>query len=107
MPDYGLYRITFYEGTNNEYYTFTTRECAKTGIDNYLNYRQRRGEKIALSSNLNRWEPEDTPLIRQSFDMNDSFQAARQVKPITLGILLAFETLDNLVMKSFRIQLYY
>lgn len=31
LPDYGLYRITFYEGTNNEYYTFTTRECA-TGI---------------------------------------------------------------------------
>jgi hypothetical protein len=90
MPDYGLYRITFYEGTNNEYYTFTTRECAKTGIDNYLNYRQRCGEKIALSSNLNRWEPEDTPLIRQSFDMNDSFQAARQVKPITLpGLRIA------------------
>jgi integrase len=28
IPDYGLYRITFYEGTNNEYYAFTTRECA-------------------------------------------------------------------------------
>ena len=25
LPNYGLYRITFYEGTNNEYYTFTTR----------------------------------------------------------------------------------
>jgi integrase len=25
-PDYGLYKIMFYEGTNNEYYTFTTRE---------------------------------------------------------------------------------
>jgi integrase len=39
-PDYGLYKVTFYEGTNNEYYNFTTRECAQTGIDNYLLYRQ-------------------------------------------------------------------
>ena len=25
-PKFGLYRITFYEGTNNEYYTFTRRQ---------------------------------------------------------------------------------
>jgi len=42
ISNYGLYRITFYEGTNNEYYTFTTREAAK-GIDTYLQYRQRCG----------------------------------------------------------------
>jgi hypothetical protein len=28
IPQYNLYKIVFYEGTNNEYYTFTTRECA-------------------------------------------------------------------------------
>ena len=48
LPKFGLYRIVFYEGTNNEYYTFTTKECATTGIDTYLQYRQRCGEKISL-----------------------------------------------------------
>ena len=83
LSDYGLYKITFYEGTNNEYYTFTTRECASTGIDNYLNYRQRCGERITFNENLNKWEPEDTPLIRLQFDINDTLQA-RHPKPITL-----------------------
>lgn len=41
LPNYGLYKITFYEGTNNEYYPFTTREDAQTGIDSYLLHRQR------------------------------------------------------------------
>jgi hypothetical protein len=45
LPNYGLYKIIFYEGTNNEYYTFTTREAAQTGIDTYLLYRQRCGKK--------------------------------------------------------------
>jgi integrase len=31
LPDHGLYRITFYDGTNNEYYTFTTAEGAGDG----------------------------------------------------------------------------
>jgi hypothetical protein len=93
LPDYGLYKITFYEGTNNEYYTFTTRECAQTGIDSYLLYRQRCGEKISFDKNLNRWEPDNAPLIRLSFDATDSFQASRQVKPITYhGLRLVLDT---------------
>jgi integrase len=71
----GLYKITFYEGTNNEYYTFTTRECAQTGIDPYLLYRQRCGEKLSFNQKTNRWEPEDAPLIRLTFDATDSFQS--------------------------------
>jgi site-specific recombinase XerD len=82
LPDVGLYKITFYEGTNNEYYSFCTRECASTGIENYLNYRQRCGEKLAFNQSTNSWEPADTPLIRLSFDATDSFQASRQVKKI-------------------------
>jgi hypothetical protein len=78
----GLYKITFYEGTNHEYYTSTTRECAQTGIDSYLLYRQRCGEKLTFNQKTNRWEPEDAPLIRLTFDTTDSFQASRQVKPI-------------------------
>lgn len=65
LPDYGLYRIVFYERTNNEYYTFTTRECTITGIDTYLQYRQRCGEKISFNEHTQKWEPGDTPLIRQ------------------------------------------
>jgi integrase len=90
IPDYGLYKITFYEGTNNEYYSFCTREAAQTGIESYLLYRQRCGEKISFNQDLNRWEPEDTPLIRLSFDGTDSFQASRQVRPIALqGLRMA------------------
>jgi site-specific recombinase XerD len=44
IPDYNLYKIVFYQGTNNEYYTFCTREAATTGIENYLNYRKRLGK---------------------------------------------------------------
>jgi hypothetical protein len=90
ISDNGLYKITFYEGTNNEYYTFCTREAAQTGIDPYLLYRQRCGEKISFNQDLNRWEPEDTPLIRLSFDGTDSFQASRKVRPIALqGLRMA------------------
>jgi hypothetical protein len=83
LPEYGMYKIVFYEGTNNEYYNFCSRECASTGIDNYLLYRQRCGEKIAFNESTNRWEPADTPLIRIQFDMDDVFQV-RNPKPIML-----------------------
>jgi hypothetical protein len=90
IPDCSLYKITLYEGTNNEYYTFCTREAAQTGIDPYLLYRQRCGEKLSFNQDLNRWEPEDAPLIRLTFDANDSFQASRQVRPIALqGLRMA------------------
>ena len=81
------------KGPTMNTYSFTTREAAgKTGIDGYLFYRQRCGEKISFNQSTNRWEPEDTPLIRQSFDMNDSLQAARQVKPISLhGLRMALD----------------
>jgi len=81
IPDYGLYRITFYEGTNNEYYTFTTRA---TGIDTYLQYRQRSGEKISFNSG--KWEPGDIPLIRLQFDVNDILQV-RNPKAMRLNTL--------------------
>lgn len=85
ISNYGLYRITFYEGTNNEYYTFTTREAAATGIDTYLQYRQRCGEKISFNES-GKWEPADSPLIRQQFDVNDILQA-RKPHPLKLSAL--------------------
>lgn len=83
IPEYGIYKIKFYEGTNNEYYTFCTRECANTGIDNYLNFRKRVGEDIRFYESTNRWEPADTPLIRLHFDINDSLQI-RNPQPMKL-----------------------
>jgi hypothetical protein len=83
IPEYGLYKIKFYEGTNNEYYTFTTRECAKTGIDNYLNFRKRSGEDIEFNENANSWEPAYSSLIRLHFDINDSLQI-RHPQPMKL-----------------------
>jgi integrase len=102
IPDYGLYKITLYEGTNNEYYTFCTKEATQTGIDPYLLYRQRCGEKLSFNRDLNRWEPEDTPLIRLSFDGTNSFQASRQVRPIALqGLRMALSL--HLVRSGLRI----
>jgi integrase len=86
IPEYGLYRVTFYENTNNEYYTFSTRECTRTGIDNYLLYRQRCGEKLSFDESTNRWQPEDVPLIRKQFDMNDLLQV-KQPKPMGLNAI--------------------
>jgi integrase len=86
IPQYNLYKIVFYEGTNNEYYTFTTRECALTGIDNYLSYRQRCGEKLIFNPQFQKWEPDNTPLIRRQFDVNDLLQV-RNPQPMALDAL--------------------
>lgn len=83
IPYYNLYKIVFYQGTNNEYYTFWTREAAITGIENYLNYRKRLGENLSFNQDTNRWEPEDAPFIRLQFDINDTLQV-RHPKHISL-----------------------
>jgi integrase len=46
-----LYKVTIYAGDNEEYFTFTTPECAKQ-IDSYLQYREKRGETITQDSHL-------------------------------------------------------
>ena len=46
-----LYKITVYRGDNEQYITFCTPECAKS-IDEYLDFRARRGEKITQDSYL-------------------------------------------------------
>jgi site-specific recombinase XerD len=86
IPSYGLYKIAFYEGTKNETYTFTTRECSTTGIDTYLSYRQRCGEKISFNESKQQWEPSSVPLIRLQFDVNDILQV-RNPRPISIGTL--------------------
>jgi integrase len=34
IEEYGLYKIVVYEGTNNEYYCYMTRECSNA-LDDY------------------------------------------------------------------------
>jgi integrase len=72
IDKYNLYRITVYEGDDEEYVTFCTPECAAV-IDSYLEYRERNGERPIK---------EDAPLIREEFDINDEIKAAR---PKSLG----------------------
>lgn len=71
-----IYKITFYEGFNEEYVTFCTPECAKA-IDDYLNMRSRYGEKLKPESYL----------IREQFDVRDPFSISkcRQIKPKTIS----------------------
>ena len=69
-------KITVYENTKEEYYTFCTPEC-NTIIQQYLDYRSRSGEKLTP----------DAPLIRKQFDSNDLEQVRKQSEPIALNTL--------------------
>jgi integrase len=69
-------KITVYENTNEEYYTFCTPECSMI-IQQYLDYRARSGEKLTP----------DAPLIRKQFDINDLEQVRKQSEPIALNTL--------------------
>jgi hypothetical protein len=66
--------IVIYEGTNNEYYSFVSRECTQA-IDDYIAYRIRCNEKLRFNAETRKWEPEDAPLLRVQFDANDVLQA--------------------------------
>jgi integrase len=81
IEPYGIFKVTVYEGTNNEYYTFTTRETANA-IFEYLSYRQRSGERINFNEETKKWEPENIPLLREQFDAKDILHVRR---PRTIG----------------------
>lgn len=73
--DYDIYKITVYEGFNEEYITFCTPECTRP-IDEYLKMRQQYGEKLT----------QDSFLIREQFDVRDPFAISkcRQLRSNTL-----------------------
>lgn len=62
LDKYKSYKLVVYDGTPEEYYCFCTPEC-RNAIDNYLEYRQRAGEKLMSES----------PLIREQFDKTNPF----------------------------------
>ena len=67
IEKYQLYKIKVYENGGGEYTTFCTPECTRE-IDSYLEYRYRHGERPLK---------EDSPLIREQFNINDEIRAAR------------------------------
>jgi len=69
-------KITVYENTKEEYYTFCTPETENV-VGEYLDYRRRSGEKLSP----------DSPLFRKQFDMNDLEQTRKESQPIKLNTL--------------------
>ena len=85
----GLYRITVYAGTADEYQTYCTPECAMV-INSYLAYRERRGEDISNKQ---------APLIREQFD-TDSAKKPRQVSLATINYLVREILIDAGIRKN-------
>jgi integrase len=55
IPKHNIYQITVYKRTREQYTTFCTPETRKV-IDQYLNFRERMGEKLTPNSLLFRHE---------------------------------------------------
>jgi len=60
FENYKLHKIIFYENTKEEYFSFCSHECSKYILE-YLEYRERSGEKLKSES----------PLIRDDFIQDD------------------------------------
>ena len=73
IDKYQLYKIAVYKNEQEYYAAFCTPECAKY-IDQYLDWRQRLGEKLH----------ESTPLLRKSFD---TVTEVNRPKPISHYII--------------------
>jgi integrase len=84
-----LYKIDVYKGLKGkgQYYTFCSPECA-TAIDNYLQYRERCGEKISP----------DSPLLRKDFDSDFHESARNRVYPVTRNSISM--SVFNLLIKT-------
>lgn len=59
IQEYGLYKITVYENSKEEYTGFLTPEASNM-VDRYLKFREQSGEKLT----------KDSPLIRNQFNSN-------------------------------------
>jgi site-specific recombinase XerC len=84
------YKITVYEGTNSQYYTFCTPECTDF-IDSYLEYRTQNGERLH----------KDSYLIRDQFDITDLEQVRNKSKGIVLSTVKGLIH-SNLVKSGIR-----
>lgn len=80
-----LIRVYHQSAKEDRYYCFSIPELTEA-IDNYLSYRKRFGEEI---------NP-DSPLIREQFDIEDSWAAKHLVKP------LSRKTYDKLISRFMK-----
>jgi site-specific recombinase XerD len=87
IEEYSLYKITVYEGEDEEYTTFCTPECTKE-IDSYIEYRKRHGEHPLR---------DDAPLIREEFDIDDEIKATH---PRPLGRETFKKMIERIGLKS-------
>jgi integrase len=71
-----IYKITIYENSADEYFSFCSSECSKA-IETYLEYRKRNGEILT---------PESYLIVKQ-FNINDLKQVKNSNKPISLPTL--------------------
>lgn len=73
IDTHNLYKVTFYEGSNETYYSYTTPETASF-IDAYLQFREKNGEKL---------NP-DSYLIRDQFDITDIEQIRNKSRGVSI-----------------------
>ena len=76
IPDKKIYKITVYEKSKEEYYTFCSSE-AYAAIQSYLNYRKNCGEILE----------DESYLIREQFDINDFEQIRKKSRKIAKSTL--------------------
>lgn len=82
VPNHDLFQVRVYSNSRHAYSTFTTPEATKA-INNYLDYRERCGEKLTPIS----------PLFRNQFDRNDSV-SIHNTKPLKL------RTVERLISRA-------
>jgi len=81
------YKLTIYEGSNEQYSTFCTPECASF-IDDYLEHREKNGEKLTP----------DSFVIRDQFDITDIEQIRNRSKGISIHTIKGI--VDNVLIKA-------
>ena len=87
IDSHNLYKMTFYEGSNESYYSYTTPETASF-IDAYLQFREKNGEKL---------NP-DNYLIRDQFDITDLEQIRNKSKGVSIYTFHGI--VDNALLKA-------
>jgi integrase len=79
-----IYKVTVYEGSNSQYYTFCTSECSSY-IDAYLDFRVKNGENLH----------KDSYIIRDQFDITDLEQIRNKSKGMSIS---GIESLLNVIL---------
>ena len=77
-------KVTIYENTKEEYFTFITPECKKA-IDSYLDMRSRYGEKL----------DDNSPLIREEFNVRVKLRTAKPKSVTAAGLRFKLDIISK------------